>query len=183
MDLRLRSRPVGPSEATVVEVAGELDLHAAPGLRAELARATETSAPRVAVDLTGVTFIDSTGVGVLVGALKRARAAQGELTFCGAGARVKRVFEITGLIGALPLFATRDEAVAALILPPQTDADNGNAETDADNGNGDADNGDADNGDADNGDADNGDADNGDADNGDADNGDAAPLILDSRDA
>ena len=98
----------------MVEVAGELDLHSAPQLRAELGRAIENNAsPRIVVDLAGVTFLDSTGVGVLVGALKRAREAGGALHFCGAQTRVRRVFEITGLIGALPLFATRDEAFAA----------------------------------------------------------------------
>ena len=142
MDLRLRTRPtLDRGQITVVEVAGELDLHAAPGLRAELARATErsgerstersgaTESPRVLVDLSGVTFIDSTGVGVLVGALKRAREAGGQLNFCGAQKRVKRVFEITGLIGALPLFGTRDEATAALLTPPETD---GEADPEAD---------------------------------------------------
>lgn len=118
MDLRLRSRPApGQSEVTVIEVAGELDLHSAPGLRAELARAAEATAPRLAVDLSGVTFLDSTGVGVLVGALKRTRQAAGEMAICGAQARVRRVFEITGLIGALPLFATRDEALEFLAAP------------------------------------------------------------------
>ena len=117
MDLRLRTRPVAEpvrEGATVVEVAGELDLHSAPQLRAELARAIESGAPpRVVVDLGGVTFLDSTGVGVLVGALKRAREADGTLHFCNAQARVNRVFEITGLLGALPLFATREAALAA----------------------------------------------------------------------
>lgn len=116
MDLRLRTRhAVASSEsATVIEVAGELDLHCAPQLRAEIGRALEASAPpHIIVDLTGVTFLDSTGVGVLVGALKRAREAEGALYFCGAQSRVRRVFEITGLIGALPLFATRNEALEA----------------------------------------------------------------------
>lgn len=118
MDLRLRTRPsAAPSKnVALVEVAGELDLHSAPQLRAELGRAIEdkeVESPRIVVDLAGVTFLDSTGVGVLVGALKRAREAQGALHFCGAQPRVRRVFEITGLIGALPLFATRDEAFAA----------------------------------------------------------------------
>ena len=117
MDLRLRTRPAAGQNfegATVVEVAGELDLHSAPQLRAELARAIESGAPpRIVVDLGGVTFLDSTGVGVLVGALKRAREAGGKLHFCNAQPRVNRVFEITGLLGALPLFSTREDALAA----------------------------------------------------------------------
>ena len=117
MDLRLRTRPAGGhlhEGATIIEVAGELDLHSAPQLRAEVVRAIESqSPPRIIIDLGGVTFLDSTGVGVLVGALKRAREANGALQFCSPQARVYRVFEITGLIGALPLFKTREEALAA----------------------------------------------------------------------
>lgn len=121
MDLRLRTRPAASyaregirEGATVVEVAGELDLHSAPQLRAELTRALENSVPpRVIVDLSGVNFIDSTGVGVLIGALKRAREADGKLLFCNPQPRVCRVFEITGLVGALPLFSTREAALAA----------------------------------------------------------------------
>lgn len=116
MDLRLRTRPsaVQSKSAALVEVAGELDLHCAPQLRAELSRVIEANVPpKIVVDLAGVTFLDSTGVGVLVGALKRARAAGGSLHFCNPQPRVCRVFEITGLIGPLPLFATRDEAFAA----------------------------------------------------------------------
>ncbi len=121
MDLRLRTRPsAAPSKnaavaagVALVEVSGELDLHSAPQLRAELGRALENNAsPRIVVDLAGVTFLDSTGVGVLVGALKRAREAQGALLICGAQTRVRRVFQITGLIGALPLFDTREAAFA-----------------------------------------------------------------------
>lgn len=128
MDLRLRTRPVtGASErATVVEVAGELDLHSAPRLRAEVARALEGDAsPRIVIDLGGVTFLDSTGVGVLVGALKRAREADGQLHFCSPQPRVCRVFEITGLVGALPLFKTREEALAALKPEPNSSEKSG----------------------------------------------------------
>lgn len=117
MDLRLRTRPPvahAREGTTIIEVAGELDLHSAPQLRAEAVRAIESqSPPRIIIDLSGVTFLDSTGVGVLVGALKRAREANGALQFCNPQARVTRVFEITGLIGALPLFQTREAALAA----------------------------------------------------------------------
>jgi anti-sigma B factor antagonist len=109
MDLRMRVRTQG--EVTIVEVGGEIDLHSAPQLRAELLKAAETVKPRVVIDLSEVTFIDSTGIGVLVGALKRAREKGGALNFCGIQSRVKRVFEITGLMRALPLFDSRELAL------------------------------------------------------------------------
>lgn len=111
MDLRTRVRTQGV--ATLVEVGGEIDLHSAPQLRAELLKAVEAAAPKVVIDLSDVTFIDSTGIGVLVGALKRAREKGGSLNFCGIQTRVKRVFEITGLMRALPLFDSRDLAIKA----------------------------------------------------------------------
>jgi anti-sigma B factor antagonist len=111
MDLRLRVRQIGA--AALVEIGGEIDLHSAPQLRAALLKAGEGEAPRLVVDLSEVTFIDSTGIGVLVGALKRARESGGDVHFCGVQARVRRVFEITGLIHGLPLFESRDAALTA----------------------------------------------------------------------
>jgi anti-sigma B factor antagonist len=112
MDLRWRVRAT--ENISVIEIDGEVDLHSAPELRSELHRLTEPRAPRVVVDLGGVTFIDSTGIGVLVGGLRRAREKGGSLAFCAAQPRVRRVFEITGLLRALPLHTTRDEAARAV---------------------------------------------------------------------
>ncbi len=126
MDLRLRTRNLGAAE--LVEISGELDLHAAPPLRAALLKATEGEKSRVLLDLSEVTFLDSTGVGVLVEALKRARARGGEVHFCGAGARVKRVFEITGLLRVLPLFDSRDAALDAWKTPENDGALDGETE-------------------------------------------------------
>ena len=117
MDLRLRARESEGIE--LVEVAGELELHNAPQLRAELLRACEGQSPCVVVDLSGLTFIDSTGIGVLVGALKRARERGGALTLVCPVPRIRRIFEITGLLRALPLFETRAEAQAACASTPK----------------------------------------------------------------
>jgi anti-sigma B factor antagonist len=61
--------------------------------------------------MSEVSFIDSTGIGVLVGALKRTRENRGSFALVGAQPRVRRVFEITGLLQALPLFDSIDEAL------------------------------------------------------------------------
>ncbi len=111
MDLQLRVKTV--DGATVVEVAGEIDLHWAPQLRAALIEASAAEKPCVVVDLGEVSFLDSTGIGVLVGALKRAREKGGALGFCGVKGRVRRVFEVTGLVSALPIFESCDAALEA----------------------------------------------------------------------
>ena len=109
MDLNLRTYNT-PGNAAVLEVQGEVELHNAPKLRAQLHRLCGSPNPHVIVDLSLVSFIDSTGIGVLVGALKRAREASGDLIIVGAKDRVHRIFEITGLLGALPLAKTVEEA-------------------------------------------------------------------------
>lgn len=83
--------------ATVVHVAGELDLFAAPQLRQRLVDIIERGSAHLALDLSEVTFIDSTGLGVLVGALKRARGYGGDLSLRAVPPSVLKVFEITGL--------------------------------------------------------------------------------------
>lgn len=118
MDLRVRQKT--ENGVAIVELSGEIELHSAPQLRGELVRANECFAPPcVVVDLSDATFIDSTGIGVLVGGLKRAREAGGQLRFCGARQRVHRVFEITGLLAALPLDNSCAESLAALQEPKE----------------------------------------------------------------
>jgi putative ATPase len=109
MELNLRTYTT-PDNATVLEVQGEVELHNASELRAQLHLLCGSPKPHVMVDLSRVSFIDSTGIGVLVGALKRAREAGGDLIIVGARDRVHRIFEITGLLGALPLAKTVEEA-------------------------------------------------------------------------
>lgn len=99
--------------AKIVEAKGDIELHNAPRLREELRPICETDKVRCVIDLSGVPFIDSTGVGVLVGALKRAREHGGTLTLACPQPRVRRVFEITGLLTALPIFDSLEEAAAA----------------------------------------------------------------------
>ena len=111
MELRLSVYESGG--ATVVEAGGEVELHNAPRLREELRRVCETEKPCCVIDMSKVSFIDSTGVGVLVGALKRAREHGGSLAIACPQPRVRRVFEITGLLGALPIYDSLQAAHGA----------------------------------------------------------------------
>ena len=114
--MELQLRIYESSGATIVEAGGEVELHNAPRLREELRRVCESSHPCCVVDMSKVSFIDSTGVGVLVGALKRAREHQGTLTIACPQPRVRRVFEITGLLGALPIYESLEAAQGACVL-------------------------------------------------------------------
>ncbi|MFN8035452.1 MAG: STAS domain-containing protein [Acidimicrobiia bacterium] len=81
----------------VVSLRGEVDVASSPDLRDCLYRTIARGTERVVVDLAGLTFIDSSGLGVLVGALKRIRERGGELELRGLHDPSRRVFEITGL--------------------------------------------------------------------------------------
>ena len=97
---------------TVVNVWGELDVATSPSLRETLIRLVGEGSNRLILDLDGVDFLDSTGLGVLVGALKRVRTHEGELALVCTQPRILKVFEITGLDKAVPLLPTLDAAVA-----------------------------------------------------------------------
>src|ERR687892_878734 len=98
---------------TVVNVYGELDVATSPELRELLIRLVADGGNRLVLDLEGVDFLDSTGLGTIIGALKRARTHDGDLRLVCTEARIRRLFEITGLDRAVPLHASLDDALAA----------------------------------------------------------------------
>jgi anti-anti-sigma factor len=103
----------------LLEVNGELDLSTASQLEGPLEEAVASPAAAVLIDLAGCTFIDSTGIALVVRAWQRVDAAagnggEGGLVLCCQNEQVRRVLEVTGLEHSLRVFPTRDEAVAAL---------------------------------------------------------------------
>jgi anti-sigma B factor antagonist len=94
----------------VVSVVGEIDVATAPQLRDRLRERTPPGAEVVVVDLLDVTFLDSTALGVLVGALKRSREAGGDLRLAINQPRIRKVFEITGLTGVFSIHTTVEDA-------------------------------------------------------------------------
>jgi anti-sigma B factor antagonist len=102
-----------PSTAVyVIAPAGELDAYRAPDVRAELVRVIEAGAAVVVCDLTAVTFLDSSGLGVLIGALKRLRERDGEL-YVVPGKAGRRILELTALDRVVELYESRAAALAA----------------------------------------------------------------------
>lgn len=81
----------------VVKVGGEVDVYTAPQLRGALDREIAEGRVRLVIDLDDVTFLDSTGLGVLVGRLKLVRKQAGWLRLVCSNDRILRVFRITGL--------------------------------------------------------------------------------------
>lgn len=97
--------------ATVVAAAGELDAHAAPTLTASVAPLAARPQGVLVIDLSGVDFVDSTGLGVLVSALKQVREAGGRLDVVVTSPRVLKVLALTGLDVVIPLHASLDGAL------------------------------------------------------------------------
>jgi anti-sigma B factor antagonist len=97
----------------VVRPVGEVDVATTPALRAELTSIPEDTA-KVVVDLSEVTFLDSTGLGVLIAAMKRLRdsATGGRLDLVVTRPHIHKVLEVTGLTTVFGIYATLDEALA-----------------------------------------------------------------------
>ena len=111
MDLTLSTREEG--DRTVVVVGGEIDVYTAPKLREQLVDLVNAGRYNLVIDMEGVDFLDSTGLGVLVGGLKRVRAHDGSLRLVCTQERILKIFRITGLTKVFPLHDTVDEAVSA----------------------------------------------------------------------
>jgi anti-sigma B factor antagonist len=101
-------------DAVVLGLHGEVDLHAAPELRERLATTIDGGASAVLVDLSDVTFLDSTGLGVLVGAMKRLRATRRPLRLVAPRSDVRRLLEITLLDRVFGIDATMEDALAVV---------------------------------------------------------------------
>ena len=98
----------------VVAVRGEIDLFTAPELKQKLTDAIEGGKSRIVVDLTETSFLDSTALGVLIGAVKRLRSREGALVIVNVDQNIAKTFEITGLDQIFTILPTRDDAIAAL---------------------------------------------------------------------
>jgi len=112
VDLSLASRTEG--DKTVVSVGGEIDVYTAPKLREQIVQLVEDGQYHLVVDMEEVEFLDSTGLGVLVGGLKRVRAHDGSLRLVCTQERILKIFRITGLTKVFPIHSTVAEAVEAI---------------------------------------------------------------------
>ena len=113
MDLTLATSEV--EGATIIAVGGEIDVYTAPKLREEIHRRLDQGDTRIVVDLTNVAYMDSSGLGVLIGALKRAREENGDLIVASPNPRIARILDVTGLSKIFNVHAGTQEAVDALV--------------------------------------------------------------------
>jgi anti-sigma B factor antagonist len=109
VDLSLETRQVG--DRTVVTVGGEIDVYTAPTLRDKITELVNAGHHTILVDMEQVEFLDSTGLGVLVGGLKKVRAQNGSMELICSQDRLLKIFRITGLA---KVFTIHDSEATAL---------------------------------------------------------------------
>jgi anti-sigma B factor antagonist len=97
----------------VLRLSGELDLGSVPEVRKAIRAFIEEGQVRFLINLTELDFIDSSGLGVLVGGLARVRERQGEIKLVCANRRILRVFEMTRLTQLFDIYDAEDAAVIA----------------------------------------------------------------------
>ena len=110
MELTLDTRRDG--DHAVIAVGGEIDVYTAPQLRDAITDLVSEGIFHVVVDMGGVEFLDSTGLGVLVGGLKRVRAHGGSMRLVCTSERLLKIFRITGLAKVFPIHDSVAEALA-----------------------------------------------------------------------
>lgn len=99
-------------EIEVFELTGSLDIATSPTVRAALISASERGNHQIIVDLTKVDFLDSTGLGALIGGQRRAREFDGEVRLVAKEGQILRLLRITGLLKVFAVYPTLEDAVA-----------------------------------------------------------------------
>jgi anti-sigma B factor antagonist len=99
-------------EMPIFELTGSLDIATAPTVRAALLEAADKGDHRIVVDLERVDFLDSTGLGAMIGAQRRAKEAGGEIRLVVQEGQILRLLRITGLLKAFGVYVTLEDALA-----------------------------------------------------------------------
>jgi anti-anti-sigma factor len=100
-------------DLVVIEAAGELDMESAASLRDCLRAAEELTQERTIIDLSGIEFIDSSGLAVLLEAARRSFLAAREVALVSPEGPVRRLMHIAGVDAVVPVYETRDQALPA----------------------------------------------------------------------
>lgn len=103
---------VSDGEVTTLTLAGEIDLHASPALRAELQVCAKARVPVLLLDFTAVEYIDSSGLATLIEYLREAGPHGGKIALFGLQPKVRTIFDLVRLGELFSITETRDQALA-----------------------------------------------------------------------
>ena len=111
MNLKVSPRTVNDS-TLALDLEGEVDVYTAPLLRQAIMEQVDGGVKNLLVNLQKVEYLDSTGLGILIGGVKRLKEGGGSLRLVGPSARITRIFEITGLNKIFDVYGTEADALA-----------------------------------------------------------------------
>lgn len=106
----------------VLDVVGEIDIYTTPQFKEAVSAAIDENKPAIIINMTQVTYMDSSGFGTLLSATKRLRPLDGALYLTGCNDSIQRMLQITRLNTIFGVYATEDEALAAAKSAPSTTA-------------------------------------------------------------
>ena len=113
MDIKVHVRQ-SEGDAYVVELAGEIDVYTSPKVKDAITELIDQGHYNLVINLEKVRYIDSTGLGVLIGGLKRVREHGGSVSLVCTNPQIKKIFDITGLVKIFGIFDSEPSAMKAL---------------------------------------------------------------------
>ncbi len=112
LDIKVVSKEV--KNAYVIDVQGEIDVYTSPRVKETINELIEKEHYNLIINLEEVRYIDSTGLGVLIGALKKVREHNGSINLICTNPQIKKIFNITGLVKIFGIFKNVEEAVNSI---------------------------------------------------------------------
>ncbi|MCL5773375.1 MAG: STAS domain-containing protein [Firmicutes bacterium] len=113
MDIKVATKPI-KDKAHAVEVQGEIDVYSSPKVKEAINELIEKGNYTLIINLEGVRYIDSTGLGVLIGALKKVREHNGSISLICTNPQIKKIFNITGLVKIFGIYKNEEESLKSL---------------------------------------------------------------------
>lgn len=112
MDIKVNVREA-EGECYVVDLAGEIDVYTSPKVKDALGELIDRGVYNLVIDLEKVRYIDSTGLGVLIGSLKRVREHGGTVNLVCTNPQIRKIFDITGLVKIFGIYDSEASAMKA----------------------------------------------------------------------
>ena len=113
MELKIESKQVD-KEMVVIDLEGDMDVFTSPNLKETIIKLLKEGSIYLLINLTKVGYMDSTGLGVLVGSLKRVREHKGEIGLISPHPRVQKILDITDLVTIFKIYKNEEEAIRGI---------------------------------------------------------------------
>ncbi len=111
--LRIETSLRHQDDIPVLDVIGEIDIYTTPQFKEAVSEAIDQNNPAIVINMTKVTYMDSSGFGTLLSATKRLRPLDGALYLSGCNEAIQRMLQITRLNTIFGVYATEEEALTA----------------------------------------------------------------------